>query len=79
MPSSGPGAQGHLQLPQPKPQFRLAHPHPVWNSPLKKNGILGMHKRLKELRSGKREENAHGTGNRKRTHKFIREKPEDNS
>lgn len=28
MPSSGPGAQGQLQLPQPKPQFRLAHPQP---------------------------------------------------
>lgn len=80
MPSSGLGVQGQLQLPRPKPQFRLAHPpNPSLELTSERNGILGMHKALQELRSAKQEENAQGTGTRKRTHKFIQEKPEDNS
>lgn len=60
MPSSGPGVQGQLQFPQPKPQFRLAHPQPSLELTSEKKGILGMHKALQELRFGKQEETHRG-------------------
>ena len=76
MPSSGPGVQGQLQFPQPKPQFRLAHPQPSLELTSEKKGILGMHKALQELRFGKQEETHRGQEPEKEPEKQPEKEPE---
>lgn len=78
-PLVGLGCKGSCSFPGPSLNLGWPTPNPSLELTSERNGILGMHKALQELRSAKQEENAQGTGTRKRTHKFIQEKPEDNS